>query len=225
MLACEINFGELRQDLRLESSGEINGTSHALKSWEINVVEQSVVGNLGSTSNSLQQSHVNLGELRVGDESERSLSGSELTNRGQLWGSNFFKEVAIESKRSIDNGQVWKIDRGNVTEGHVGSPDKIREANLQVSAIGTDDEGFRDVTEISSEFKETVVVADIKSLDSSQVDTIEGTEECVTDNDLVSLGDIGIEGEGVQSLECDPVDLLNLFQNAHSEGRELGKVT
>lgn len=211
--------------LRLESSREINGTSNALEGWEINVVKESVVGDLSGTSNRLQHWHVNLSKLGVGDESEGSLSGSEITDRGQLWCSNCGEVVAIESERSIDHSQVRKIDGRNVTEGHVGSPDEIREADLQVSAVGTDDEGFSDVSEISGKETEAVVVADIKGLDGSQVDTIEGAEECVANHNLLGLGDVLGEGENVQSLKCDPVDLLNFLQNGHGEGRELGKVT
>lgn len=121
---------------RSKVSREINSTSNLGQASERDTTKSRVVGNLESPSNSLKVRDGDVGEGWVSNESKSTLSVSSVTNSSQVSCIDVVEEVPIESKGSVDNSQRWNADAGNVTEGHVGSPDKVREADIQVLSVG-----------------------------------------------------------------------------------------
>lgn len=173
--------------LRSEVSREVNGTSNRCESWETDGVKSSVVGNLVCTSDALQDREGNVGKLAVSNNGQRSNTGCEATNGGQVWCTEAVHVVSVESKRSVDSGQRRHLDARDISEGHVGSPDQVGESDSQLHAIGIDVNSVGDVGDLGVEGLQVVVVVNSEGADSVQVDTIQVAQEGVTDGDTAGL--------------------------------------
>lgn len=122
--------------LRSEVSGKVNGTSNGGQSWEADGCKSSVVGDLNSTSNGLEEWHSEVCKLAISNDSQRTCTGSGRSDRGQVRSSNRGQVVSVESESSVDRSQRWNAYGGNVSEGHVGSPEQVGKADIQAVAIG-----------------------------------------------------------------------------------------
>lgn len=132
-----------------------------------------------------QKREGDVGKIGVGNKSN-STSGSSIrlgSNSGQVGGRDALKVVSVESEGAVDNSQRWDADGRSISESGVGSPDQVREANLERLSVGINLEQLGDVGNLGIEFLQTVVVVDVKSGDGLQVDTIEGAQESVGDED------------------------------------------
>lgn len=121
-----------------------------------------VVGNLNTSSNGSKTWDSNVGQLRVGDKCQTSATGCWVTNSGQIWCGKAGEEIVVEDQRSVNLGQGWNADFGDISESHIVGPDKVREADLQVSSIGCNVYTLSDVTNLGAEGSQAVVVVDIK---------------------------------------------------------------
>lgn len=192
--------------------------------WEVDSIKSGVVGNLESTSNSLEHRDGDVGEGWVSNESQSTLSVGSVTDGCQVWCVEAGEVVLVETEGSVNNGQRWNADTGNVTEGHVGGPDQVREANIQALSVGIDVEKSGDITNLSAEGLEAVVVVDVQGVNGVQVDTIEGAQESVGDgNTLGSLNGIG-ESERWESWKSSPVDGSNLGEVGELKGGQESQV-
>lgn len=175
--------GFARRYLRGEVSREINGTSNSGESWEFQCRQSRVVGNLVGTCDGGEEREGDVGKIGVGNKCNSTSSSSIRlgSDSGQVGCRDALEVVSVESEGTIDNSQRWDADGRSISESSVGSPDQVREADLERLTVGINLEQLGDVGNLSVEFLQTVVVVDVKSGDGLQVDTIEGAQESVGD--------------------------------------------
>lgn len=203
-------------NLRSEVSGEVNSTTDLGQLGEWDTTKSRVVGNLESTTNSLEVRDGDVGEGWVSNESQSTLSVCSVTDGCQVWCVETGEVVLVESEGSVDDGQRWNANTWDVTEGHVGSPDKVREADIQALSVGINVEESGNIANLGAEGLEAVVVVDVQGVDGVQVNTIKCAQEGVGNgNTLCAANGVG-KGEGWESWKSGPVDGSNL-----SEGGEL----
>ena len=181
-------------------------------------MQSGVVGDLVSSSNALQGWEGDVGELSIGDNSQTSNTGGEATDGGQVWCGNAVHVVSVESHRSVYGSQGRNLDAGDVTEGHVGSPDQVGEGNSQLVAIGVDVDGVGDVGDLRVKLLQVVVVVNLQGANGVQVDTAESGQEGVADGDTVGLGERSSERQRWESWKSLPVDGLSAGQGIELEG-------
>lgn len=211
-------------NLRSEVSREINGTSNLGQLWEVNGTESRVVGNLESTTNRLEQRHGDVGEVWVSNESQSTLSVSSVTDGCQVWCTETGEVVLVETEGTVDNGQRWNADSWDVTEGHVGGPDEVREADIQALSVRINVEKGGNIADLSAKGLETVVVVDVQSINSVQVNTIESVQEGVGDGNTACGADRLGEGETGESWKSGPVDDSNGLESVELESGQESQV-
>ena len=145
-----------------------------------------------------------VGERWVGNKCQTSNIGSCVTNRGQVWCYNFSKVVLVEAEGSVHRGQGRDADRRDVSECHVGSPNKVREGDIQEFAVGVNVERLSDVRNLSAECLETIVIVDVQCSHCRQVDTVKSAQEGVGDEHTACLRNRSREGKLRQSWERSP---------------------
>lgn len=170
------------------------------------------------SSNSLQVGEGNVGELAVGDNGQTSDASGEASDGGQVWCGDAIHVVSVESKGSVDSSQGWYTDLGDVSEGHVGSPDQVGEGNLELVTIGVDIDSVGDVGNLGIEGLQVVVVVDLQGANGVQVDAAKGGQESVADGDTIGLGERCSKIQGRESGESFPVDSLDGGQGIELEG-------
>lgn len=96
-------------------------------------MQSRVVCNLVSTLDSCQDGHRDIGEVSVGNDSQRpSVLLVLATDGGQVRECQAFEIVAVEPKGSVNGGQRWDTEGGHISEGHVGSSLQVGKLDVQL---------------------------------------------------------------------------------------------
>lgn len=202
-----------------EVAGEVKRASNGGEVLEtVNGVKSGVVGDLVTTTHSLEHWHGDVGQIRVGNK------GEGRAGAGQVWCHERGEVVLVESEGSVDRGQGWHHDLRAVAERHVGGPLEVGEIHGQVLSVGLNVEEGRDVANLSADGLEVVVVVDVEGADRGQVDAIEGAELGVGDEHIGRRRDTLGEGEGLESWESGPGDGSNRGQSREGQGGEDGEI-
>lgn len=191
---------------------------------EVNGSKSSVVGNLEGTSNCLQLGDGDVDKVWVCDDSESTSSATSVADSGQVWRSEGGEVVLVESQRSVDGSQGRNADSGNVSQGHVGSPDQVGEGDLQQLSIGINVDRIRDIANLSAELGQSEVVVDVQGLGSHQVDAIKTAQEGVGDENICGGGNDSGQSQGRQSLQRVPRDVVDRGERGEREGRHQSQV-
>lgn len=210
--------------LRGEVSGEVNGTTNISKGREANVAESSVVGNLDSSTDLLEDGDGDVGEGVILINGKTTAANISNTDGGQVWCRNGGQETLNNSQRSSHGVQGWEGDALDLSESQVGGFLKVGELNIQLLAVGINVQKAGDVDNLGAESLQAVVVVDVNGSSGLQVNTIEGAQEGVADLEGLGLGDSGGEGQGGQSWKSNKADASDAGQFGEREGGQESQV-
>lgn len=218
-----VRDGLRRRYLRREISREVDGTTNLGEKWEADGSKSSVVGDLVSTTDRDQVWHGDVGKVLVGNECEGTLT-VVTSDSGQLWCVERLDKGTVESEGSVDIGQRSKADAGNVSEGHVGSPGKVVKGDIESSSVINNVEGLANVGKLGRKGSQSVVVVNVENVDSGQINTLEGAEEGVCDQNAVGLADGSTELKLAQTTKGSPRDGLDLGEVGEDEVGKLDQL-
>ena len=213
-----MDFAALGGNLLGEVTVKVKGTTDGLEHGEADSVELGVVGDLKTTADGHEHWHVELGQIGVGNERQST------TNHGKVWCADGRNLVAVESEGTVQFGERWDGDGGDVADGHVVCPDEVWESGADVPAVGLEGEGLGDVAKLHVNLVKIVVVGDEHLVDLLQVDTVQAVKLSVLDGDGRSeLNTLSAERKGLQSVEDVPVNGSNIGEDWEVEVGEDGQ--
>lgn len=194
----------------LEGTGQVNGSSDNTESSEsVNSGELGVVGKLEGSSDSLEGIGGDLLELRARDQGERLSNGGELREISSAEG------VVDEGSRAVDLLELGEVDVTSITNGDVVGPLEVGEGGVDTLSVGLNKQQVGDLGQGNVDATEVAVVVNVEALGGLQVNSLEGVEEGVGDENAVGLGDLLGESKVLEGRESGPVDVSN--------GNELGE--
>lgn len=166
-----------------------------------------------------------LGELREADVGNLLVgnNGKSLADSGKVGGGEGLETVVVETKRSVEGLKGGHFDGTNKTEGHVSGPDEVGQGDGKGLVVIGKGQRVRDVTKLHVDFVDVTVVGDEDGLDLLDVDTLEGADSSVLDVDLVGLGDLGGEANGLEVRKSVPLDALDTLELGEVEAIQAGK--
>jgi hypothetical protein len=201
---------EEHANLRGEVAGHVNGTSGGKLGEASDVNESRVVGDLEGSTDGLQDRDGNVGQVVVGDKGKIS------SDTGKVWCVDILHVATVETHGTVDGNEGWDADGRDVSHGHVEGPDQVGELNGKVGAVGV--QGGGDVANLGADQSEVGVVVDVQGLDGVQVNTVEGVQRSIGDDDGGSLLDTwGTESKTLESIESGPFDVLDRGQEWEGE--------
>lgn len=210
-----LDNGQGRKGGIVKAADKVNGTADLGNFGETeNGRQVGVVGNLETTANGGEGGEGNVGEALVGDNGERATNGLEL---GALDAPD---GVVGEGQGGVDGGNVEQGDSGNVTEGHVVGPGEVGEGQVDVGASGGEVKNVGNVVEVKVQGGQVSVVVNVEGLNSLKVDTIEGGDGGVGDDEGLGGGDTGVELEVVELVEGDKGDVASRGQLGEGDGAD-----
>lgn len=187
---------------------------------EGNTVEGSVVGN--------EQTTADIGELGEGHVLEGSIANERditLLGVGEVGGAEGLEEVGVEAGRTVDDLKRRDRKLGHVGDGHIGSPDKVGELDIETdtNAVGLDDESVADAAELGRVLLQAAVVVDVEDVDRGELNAVEGLEHRVANGDRLGARE-GAESNGAQEAERLPLKRVDGGEAAEIDGIDLGDV-
>lgn len=202
-----------------EVATEVNSSSNGLQCLEaIDDLQLSVVRDLVSATNRLEHGEGNVGQLSVVVEHERR------ADRGQVRCGQALEEILVETHGSVDGTERRQFDVAAVAESHIVSPLQVGERSRETSAVGLDRQGLADVSKLGLNLSQIRVVVDIEGINGLQVDSVQGRELGVGDQDIGGSRDLGGEAKVLQIRQSIPRDTIHHGEAWESEGREDGEV-
>lgn len=203
-----------------EVTADLHGAANSRQQREASEVLQSgVVRNLEATGDRGKKGHGDVGKIAVADK--RQIAAP---SRSQVGCAERSEEVGVEAHGAVDSGQRRNAEARHVGHGHVGNPDKIREADFQVQAVGVDVQERRQVAQGRSVLDQAAVVVDVNGASSLNIKTVQAAQESVADNDAAGLGDTSRECEDGDGVQGDPVDGANRRQLRKGQRRQRSQV-
>jgi hypothetical protein len=149
--------------------------------------------------------------------------GKSLANGSQVGGMEGLETVVVQTKRSVQGLEGRHLKGTNETEGHVGGPDEVGQGDLQSLVVIREGHRVRDITKLHVDFVDITVVGNEDGIDLLDVDTLEGADSGVLDVDLVGLGDLGGEANGLEVGEGVPLDALDLLELGELDAVQAGE--
>jgi hypothetical protein len=199
-------------------SGDVESTTNALEQREtVNGGEVGVVGDLKVVGDLGQHGEADVGDLLVGDDSKG------LTDGGQVGGGKGIEAVVVQTKRSVEGLKGRHLEGTNETESQVGGPDEVGQSNRELLVVVGESQRVRDITKLHVDFVNVAVVGDEDGIGLLDVDTLEGAESSVLNADVVGLGDLGGEADGLEVGERVPLDGLYGLELGHVDRVEAGQ--
>jgi len=186
------------RDVLGEAASELDGTADLGQLGEaVHLGEGRVVGDQETTADGRQLGHRDAGQLGVADERDVTAG-----RRRQVRGREVGEEVGVEAHGPVDRGQRGGVERRHVGDGHVGDPDQVGEADLEVQAVGVDVEVVGQVAQGRRVRHQALVVVDVHGVDRRHVEAVERAQEGVGDDDALGrLDALGAEVERVEEVE------------------------
>lgn len=199
-------------------SRDVESTTNALELGEsVNHRKVGVVGDLQVVVDLGEQGEADVGDLLVGND------GKGLANRSQVGGVEGLETVVVQTKRSVQGLEGRHLKGTNETEGHVGGPDEVGQGDLQSLVVIGEGHRVRDITKLHVDFVDITVVGNEDGVHLLDVDALEGADGGVLDVDLVGLGDLGGEADGLEVREGVPLDALDLLELGELNGVQAGE--
>lgn len=161
------NNVELGKRSVVKRSNKVNGTTNTSQVLESeNRSKSSVVGNLETTANRRKSRERSVGELRVGDNSQRATDFAQQGSRDVLNGS------VGERNGRVDTRNLGDGNGANILNSHVVGPSKSREAESDSVGSGREVQQVGDVFKVKGNIGQVSVVVDVEGVNSSEVDTV-----------------------------------------------------
>ena len=164
-----------------------------------------------------EDGEADVGHLLVGND------GKSLANGSQVGGGEGLETVVVQTKRSVQGLEGRHLKGTNETEGHVGGPDQVGQGDLQSLVVIGEGHRVRDITKLHVDFVDITVVGNEDGVDLLNVDALERADGGVLDVDLIGLGDLGGEADGLEVGEGVPLDALDLLEHGELNGVQAGE--
>lgn len=208
-LVEETTTKKIKRNILLELSGNVESTSDELEAGEtFDILEGRVVGKLQATLDGLKFWHGDVHDHGVASE-DKVTSGSEVGS------ADVHEEVGVETEETIHLVKGRQRGITDVAEGHVVSTLEVGEFDGKALVVGSEVQVASNVGHlVDVNFHQVRVVGDHEVADSLKIETLEGGEIGVGDEDRGSLGNGAGESKG-----------LELWQSFQREGLDLGQRT
>jgi len=166
--------------------------TNALKTWKADLGQPSVVLDLETSSDGLEQGHGDVAQFSI------RVDGEGASNGRQVWCINGGKSVLIETERSGDicqrgNGNGWAV-----AEGQIRGALEVGEACSETVTVALQDHRLRDVADLERHILQQPIIGNIDAGDLLQIDAIKTLEEGVLNVQSFGLGDTGCEAQLVK---------------------------
>lgn len=204
-----------KRNIRLELSGNVEGTSDELEGGKtFNVLEGRVVGELQATLDGLEFWH--------GDVHDRGVTSEDkVTGESEVGSTDVHEEVGVEAEETIHLVKGGQRGITDVAECHVVSTREVGEFDGKMLVVGSEVQVASNVGHfVDVDFHQVRIVGDHKVGDSLKVETLEGGEIGVGDEDRGSLGNSTGESEGLELWQSFQLEGLDLGQRTHIKGSQ-----
>lgn len=171
-----------------------------------------------STINGLQHRERDVRQLNVVIEDQRTTDG------GQVGCSEVLEKVLVETHGPVHSTERWQFDVAAVAESHVVSPLQVGEGSGKMPAVGLNRKRLADVSQLRLNLSQIKVVVDVERLHGLKVDTIQGSELCVGDQNVGGSRDLGGEGNVLQVWQSVPHDTVHHAEAGKGERGKDGHV-
>ena len=196
-------------------TAHIEGTTNAFEVGEaVNGLECGVVGDLQVSLDLLQKGKGEVGQLIVGDKSER------LPNRGQVGCREGLETVVVEAQGAVERLERGYLNGAAETEGQVASPDQVGQLDLYVFVVVRQSQRSGDISKLHGDGVDVAVVGNEDGVNLLDIDALERSETGVLDVDLLGLFNLGSEAERLEVGQGVPLDRVDHLELGHVDGAE-----
>ena len=214
-----LNQGRIGRDLLGEVATEVKGSSDGLQCLEaIDDFQLGVVRDLVSAVDRLEHRERDVGQLDIVVKHQRA------ADSGQVRCGKALEKVLVETHGSVDGPERWQFHVAAVAERHVVRPLQVGERSGQTSAVGLDRQRLADVSQLRLHLSQVRVVVDVERVHGLQVDTGQGSELGVGDQDIGGSRDLGGEAQVLQVRQSIPRDTIHHGETRKGERGKDGQV-
>lgn len=182
----------------------------------VDLAEVSVVGNNEATVDGGQVGEGGVTELRVRVDGK----GTNALEVGEV---KTVKSVVDESQSRVDLLKLRDVNRRAVTESSVVSPLQVGERDVDLGSVVSNVQRASNLGSTNLNLVDVLVVVDVEVVNGRKVETLQALELSVTDEDVLSVLDTGVELELLKSRQSNKLDASEVSELGHAQGLEDGK--